>query len=74
MLTNSLRLKRRNKNQNICYTPIQKKNSQDLSNSSKSLSINDLLTYSPLGRNKRKTMITSLLSSSKGILRNKKTI
>ena len=72
MLTNSLRLKRRNKNQNICYTPIQKKNSQDLSNSSKSLSINDLLTYSPLGRNKRKTMITSLLSSSKGILRNKK--
>ena len=71
-MTNSLRLKKKNEKKNSIYSPKPIKLYQDLSQSSKSLSINDLISCSPKGRNKTKTMITSLISSSKGIIRNKK--
>ena len=72
MMTNSLRLKKKNEKKNSIYSPKPIKLCQDLSQSSKSLSINDLISCSPIGRNKTKTMITSLLSSSKGIIRDKR--
>jgi hypothetical protein len=56
-------------NNNI-YSPMK---SNDSSINQKSLSLSELIRYSPLGRNKTKLMITSLLSSSKGIVINKET-
>ena len=47
------------------------KKSCDSSLNKISLSLNELIRYSPIGRNKTQLMITSLLSSSKGIVINK---
>ena len=70
MLTKNIESIKIERNIKSNYTP--KNISKDLSLSCKSFSINDLLCYSPIGKNKTKTMITSLLSSSKGIIINKK--
>ena len=72
MLTKNIKTKQIERNIKSNYIIKPKNISQELSVSSKSLSINDLLCYSPIGRNKTKTMITSLLSSSKGIIINRR--
>ena len=72
MLTKNIKSIQIKRNIRSNYTNKPKNVSPDLSLSCKSLSINDLLCYSPVGKNKTKTMITSLLSSSKGIIINRK--
>ena len=72
MLTKNIKSKQIGKNNKSNYIIRPTNISQELSLSSKSLSINDLLCYSPIGRNKTKTMITNLLSSSKGIIINRR--
>ena len=64
-------LKKNERNKKSNFFINSPKKLYDISLNRKKLSLSDLICYSPIGKNKTKLMISSLLSSSKGIMINK---
>ena len=78
LVTRNIKIRKNERKINSCYL-IRSKSPQNISkpesNSSlnmKSLSIQDLISYSPSCKNRTKVMVTRLLSSSKCLMINKK--
>ena len=71
MIVKNFKIKKNERKIHSSYYSRPHNISQDLSLSVKSSSINDLICASPIGRNKSKTMITNLISTSKDLIINK---
>ena len=72
MLDKNFKLKKNERKIKSSYSIKSPKNTNKLTLNTKPLSISDLLSFSPLGKNKTKTMLENLLSTSKGIMMNRK--